>query len=43
MQFDLVERPDREKFENFKIHDGGGRDTENLKSRHIAGIPTHNR
>ena len=40
MQFDPLERSNRYKFENFTIHDGGGRHTEKSKNRHIAGIRT---
>ena len=31
MQFDPLDRPDRQKFEIFKIQDGGGRQFEKLK------------
>jgi len=43
MQFDPLERSNRYKFKNFKIHDCCGRHTKKLKNRHIAGIRTHSR
>jgi len=41
MQFEPLEHSNCSKFENLKIHDCGGRHTEKLKNRHIAGIRTH--
>jgi len=36
MQFQLLDRSDRYKFEIFKIQDGGGRHLEKSKNHHIS-------
>ena len=38
MQFDTLNRPDRLKFEIFKIQDGGGRHLEKSKNCHISAV-----